>query len=128
MSVLALDSLVGGYGETEILHGVSLDVAAGEIVVIIGPNGAGKSTVMKSVFGLLNLSSGRVLLDDAEITNKRLSPCRNSRKWLKGPRYGNLRDDQSAARSMRRRTGTAFPSAFLQGVDERNVACAERRR
>ncbi len=40
MSVLALDSVSAGYGETEILHNVSLTVDAGEIVVIIGPNGA----------------------------------------------------------------------------------------
>ncbi len=69
MTVLELDNVTGGYGETEILHGVSLKVEPGEIVVIIGPNGAGKSTAMKSVFGLLNLHGGRVLLDDEDITN-----------------------------------------------------------
>lgn len=69
MTVLELDDVYGGYGETEILHGVSLHVEPGEIVAIIGPNGAGKSTAMKSVFGLLNLRGGRVLLDDEEITN-----------------------------------------------------------
>ena len=68
MSVLALESVSAGYGETEILHNVSLTVDAGEIVVIIGPNGAGKSTAMKSVFGLLNMHAGRVLLDDEDIT------------------------------------------------------------
>jgi branched-chain amino acid transport system ATP-binding protein len=69
MSVLQLDGLVGGYGDTQILHGVSLRVDAGEIVVIIGPNGAGKSTAMKAVFGLLNLYEGEVLLDGRAITN-----------------------------------------------------------
>ena len=69
MSVLALDAVSAGYGGTEILHDVSLRVDAGEIVVIIGPNGAGKSTAMKSVFGLLNMHSGRVLLDDEDITD-----------------------------------------------------------
>lgn len=68
MSVLTLDSIYAGYGETEILHNVSLRVDPGEIVVIIGPNGAGKSTAMKSVFGLLNMHSGKVLLDDEDIT------------------------------------------------------------
>ena len=68
MSVLALESVSAGYGETEILHNVSLTVDAGEIVVIIGPNGAGKSTAMKSVFGLLNMHAGRVLLDNEDIT------------------------------------------------------------
>ncbi|MEJ2176934.1 MAG: ABC transporter ATP-binding protein [Gammaproteobacteria bacterium] len=69
MSVLSLDQVVGGYGDTQILHGVSMHVDQGEIVVIIGPNGAGKSTAMKAVFGLLNLSGGSVHLDDQDITN-----------------------------------------------------------
>lgn len=69
MSVLELDAVVGGYGDTQILHGVSLHVDAGEIVVVIGPNGAGKSTAMKAVFGLLQLSEGSISLDGVEITN-----------------------------------------------------------
>ena len=69
MAVLELENITGGYGETEILHGVSLKVEAGEVVVIIGPNGAGKSTAMKAVFGLLRLSTGRVLLDGEDITS-----------------------------------------------------------
>ena len=67
--VLELDRITGGNGETEILHGVSLAVRAGEIVTIIGPNGAGKSTALKAVFGLLSLSRGQVRLDGADITN-----------------------------------------------------------
>ncbi len=69
MRVLELDNVVGGYGDTQILHGVSMHVDAGEIVVIIGPNGAGKSTAMKAVFGLLKLTDGSVLLDGEAITN-----------------------------------------------------------
>ena len=69
MSLLELQSVVGGYGDTEILHGVSLQVDAGEVVVIIGPNGAGKSTAMKAVFGLLRLSEGHIHLDGEDITN-----------------------------------------------------------
>ena len=67
--VLELDSVTGGYGETEILHGVSLAVKAGEIVAIIGPNGAGKSTALKAVFGLLDLRRGEIRLGGADITN-----------------------------------------------------------
>ncbi len=69
MAVLQLDGLVGGYGDTQILHGVSMHVDPGEIVVIIGPNGAGKSTAMKAVFGLLNLRGGTVTLAGRDITN-----------------------------------------------------------
>ena len=69
MPVLSIDNLSGGYGEADILHGVSLEINAGEIVVVIGPNGAGKSTAMKAVFGLLRLSGGSVHLAGEEITN-----------------------------------------------------------
>ena len=69
-SVLELDGVSGGYGGSEILHGISLKVEPKEIVVIIGPNGAGKSTAMKAVFGLLQLNGGHVRLDGAEITNQ----------------------------------------------------------
>ena len=69
MTVLSIDNLSGGYGEADIIHGISLEINAGEIVVVIGPNGAGKSTAMKAVFGLLRLSGGTVHLAGEEITN-----------------------------------------------------------
>jgi branched-chain amino acid transport system ATP-binding protein len=67
--VLELDDVAGGYGESEVLHGVSLAVRPGEIVAIIGPNGAGKSTALKAVFGLLRLSRGRIRLEGTDITD-----------------------------------------------------------
>ncbi|RMF34034.1 MAG: ABC transporter ATP-binding protein [Alphaproteobacteria bacterium] len=69
MTVLALEHIDAGYGDTAILHDISLQVERGEIVVVIGPNGAGKSTALKSVFGLLNITAGRVVLEESEITN-----------------------------------------------------------
>ena len=69
MPTLELRNVVGGYGDTQILHGVSITVDPGEIVVIIGPNGAGKSTAIKAVFGLLKLTGGQVFLDGEDITN-----------------------------------------------------------
>jgi branched-chain amino acid transport system ATP-binding protein len=69
VSLLSVDKVRGGYGEADILNGASLVVGADEIVVIIGPNGAGKSTLMKSVFGLVRLREGRVVLGGEEITN-----------------------------------------------------------
>ncbi|MEM7059835.1 MAG: ABC transporter ATP-binding protein [Pseudomonadota bacterium] len=69
MTVLALDKIDAGYGETSILHGVSMQVDPGEVVVIIGPNGAGKSTAMKAIFGMLNITAGQVTLAGQDITN-----------------------------------------------------------
>lgn len=68
MSILRADNLFVGYGETEILHGVSVRVEPGEFVTIIGPNGCGKSTLMKAVFGLLTPKRGEIFFDDANIT------------------------------------------------------------
>ncbi|MBD8892257.1 ABC transporter ATP-binding protein [Roseibium litorale] len=67
--LLSMKNVRGGYGDADILHGVSIDVASDEIVVIVGPNGAGKSTAMKSVFGLLTLRGGSILFDGDEILN-----------------------------------------------------------
>jgi len=71
LSLLELADVHGGYGEVDILHGVSLGVDAGEIVVIVGPNGAGKSTALKAVFGLVQIRSGRVVFDGRDLTGQR---------------------------------------------------------
>jgi len=66
--LLTMTDVRGGYGEADILDGVSLHVDAGEIVVIVGPNGAGKSSAMKAVFGLLRVRGGRIVFDGEDIT------------------------------------------------------------
>ena len=63
------ENMTGGYGKgPDILHDCTIAVDKGEIAVIVGPNGAGKSTAMKAVFGMLDVRSGRVLLDGEDIT------------------------------------------------------------
>ena len=69
-AVLEATSIVAGYGDVEILHGVSISIGQGEMVAIIGPNGAGKSTLLKAMFGLIPTSSGRVQLNGTDITNQ----------------------------------------------------------
>ncbi len=66
--LLDVRDVVSGYGEMEILHGVSLYVNRGEIVSLIGPNGAGKSTVIKTIFGLVPAWSGQIIFDGEDIT------------------------------------------------------------
>ena len=80
MALLEARDIVAGYGETEILHGVSITVDTGEIVTIIGPNGCGKSTLMKSVIGLVNVGAGSVTFRGEEISN--LPPERIVRSGL----------------------------------------------
>src|SRR3989475_4531870 len=66
--LLQAENLRSGYGEMEILHGVSMTLDQGEMVVLIGPNGAGKSTLIKTIFGLLRPTEGRVCFRDTDIT------------------------------------------------------------
>jgi ABC-type branched-subunit amino acid transport system ATPase component len=63
--------VVSGYGEVDILHGVSVQVHEGEMVAVIGPNGAGKSTLLKAIFGLIPVRSGAVMVNGEDLTNKR---------------------------------------------------------
>ena len=65
--------MTAGYGDgPNIINSCTVKVDKGEIVAILGPNGAGKSTAMKTLLGLLNLKSGKVIIDGQDITN--LSP------------------------------------------------------
>jgi branched-chain amino acid transport system ATP-binding protein len=56
------------YGESQALFGVSLAVAAGEVVALLGPNGAGKTTTLRSILGLTRPRSGRIRFDGADVT------------------------------------------------------------
>jgi branched-chain amino acid transport system ATP-binding protein len=65
--VLRAEDLSVGYGDTAVLHGVSLEVRPGEAVGIIGPNGAGKTTLFRAIAGLLPPRAGRVTWDGARL-------------------------------------------------------------
>ena len=67
-SLLEIGDLHAWYGASHALQGVSLDVAAGEIVCLVGRNGAGKTTTLKSVMGLLPRLRGRVRFDGHDLT------------------------------------------------------------
>jgi branched-chain amino acid transport system ATP-binding protein len=68
VSGLRVESLSAGYGDTQVLWGVSFDVQPGEIVAIIGSNGAGKSTLLGALSGLVRTWSGAVTYGDRDLT------------------------------------------------------------
>ena len=69
MTFFAGENMTGGYGGPDIITSCTVNVNRGEIVAILGPNGAGKSTAMKAMLGLLNLKSGKVIIDGKDISN-----------------------------------------------------------
>ncbi len=66
--MLELRDINAAYGKVQVLHGLSLNVAAGEILCLLGRNGAGKSTTMKAIMGLVPISAGSMQLEGHEIT------------------------------------------------------------
>ena len=65
---LELKDLRAWYGESQSLHGVSMEVGQGEVVSIMGRNGAGKSTTLKCIMGLIEKKTGQVMFRDQNIT------------------------------------------------------------
>lgn len=65
--MLDLTDISAGYGETQVLHGLSLKAEPGRVLAILGRNGAGKSTTLKTIMGLLPLRGGAVSFDGQPI-------------------------------------------------------------
>lgn len=66
--MLMLENVTTGYGETQVLRNVSLEVRAGEVVALMGRNGAGKTTTLRCIIGLTPAWKGRITLDGQDIT------------------------------------------------------------
>lgn len=65
---LKIENLNAGYDDLQILKNVNLELEEGTITVLMGPNGAGKSTLLKSIFNLVDISSGHIYFKGVEIT------------------------------------------------------------
>ncbi|HUX03732.1 MAG TPA: ABC transporter ATP-binding protein [Acidimicrobiales bacterium] len=68
MPALIAENVTAGYGRTPIITDISLTAEVGKITTIIGPNGAGKSTFAKTLVGILRTTTGRIMVEDKDIT------------------------------------------------------------
>ena len=72
MSILELSGVEKSFGAVQVLHGVDLNVDAGQVLGLVGDNGAGKSTLMKSITGVYSTDKGNISFDGTDVT--RLDP------------------------------------------------------
>ena len=79
-TILEVEGLRAGYATGDVLQGVSVSIAAGEVVGVLGRNGVGKSTLMKSVIGLLPARTGSVRFKGEDVTRE--SPDRRARRGM----------------------------------------------
>ncbi len=68
MTALALESINKSFGATHVLKDINLTVAEGEFIVFVGPSGCGKSTLLRTIAGLEDASSGRILIGGKDVT------------------------------------------------------------
>jgi branched-chain amino acid transport system ATP-binding protein len=146
--LLRVANLDVGYGDVQVLWGVSLDVFAGEVVALVGPNAAGKSTLLSTVSGLVRPRAGRIEFDAHDITTastqrivelglahvpegRRLFPAMSVRDQLLLGAF--RRRDRSAVMSDLERVLTMFPrlrerlqqlGGTLSGGEQQMVAIA----
>jgi branched-chain amino acid transport system ATP-binding protein len=79
-SVLQLEKVESGYGEVQVLWGISLQVSPGKVTTIIGANGAGKTTTLRTIMGTVSLWGGRILMNGQDVT--KLSPHAKAARGL----------------------------------------------
>ena len=66
--MLTLEAVVAGYGESQVLNGISFGVGAAQVVTLLGRNGMGKTTTVRAIMGLIRPSAGLIRFDGQEIT------------------------------------------------------------
>jgi branched-chain amino acid transport system ATP-binding protein len=68
--LLVVNNLEAWYGESHVLHGVTFDVQAGEVVTLLGRNGVGKTTTLKAIMGIIESRTGSVRFEGAELIDR----------------------------------------------------------
>jgi len=68
-AALEISNLQAWYGESHVLHGISLSVQPGEVIALLGRNGAGRTTLLRSIMGLTGRRTGSIMIDGRESIN-----------------------------------------------------------
>ena len=76
--LLQISALESGYGEVQVLWGIDLDVAAGEVVCVIGSNGAGKTTLLRTISGMVPVKAGTITINGCDFTGATPSQVLNA--------------------------------------------------
>ncbi|NYT76061.1 ABC transporter ATP-binding protein [Alcaligenaceae bacterium] len=96
--LLRVEDVHAHYGKSHVLHGVSFEVGANEVVSLIGRNGSGRSTTLKAIMGLLSPTAGRVMLDGKNLAGMRpFEICRAGIAYVPEERdvFANLTVDEN---------------------------------
>src|SRR5258708_26386834 len=116
MQTVAADEVCKSYRGRRVVNGVSLRVEQGEVVGLLGPNGAGKTTTFYTIVGLIPPDTGRILLDEEEITD--VPMYRRARQF--GISY--LPQEASVFRKL------TVEENILAVLEAQPVSCHERRK
>jgi branched-chain amino acid transport system ATP-binding protein len=98
-ALLQVESLKSGYGEVQVLWGISLEVQPGKLTTIVGANGAGKSTTLRAIMGSVRVWGGRVLLGGKDVT-KLSSHAKANRGLVLVPEGRQLFPDMSVEENL----------------------------
>ena len=118
MGAVSINNVRKNYGNMEVLHGVSVDIADGEFVILVGPSGCGKSTLLRMIAGLEEITSGEISI----------ARPRRQQSAAQGPRH---RNGVPVLRALSAHDGRAEHGLFAassQRVDKEEIAEARRQR
>ena len=133
MSLLRIQKLQKAFGSLVVTRDVSLDLNAGERHVVIGPNGAGKTSLINQIGGQLTPNSGRIFIDDVDVTN--LPPEARARRGLartfqKNTLFQRLSVFENARLGAQARYGLVYdlfhPAAQREDINDRATRVLDR--
>ena len=129
MAGLSISSVTKRFGDTEVLKGVTLDVADAEFVSLVGPSGCGKSTLLRIIAGLEDPTSGEIAIDGKAVTGTRAADRNLSMVFQSYALYPHLTVAENIAVPLRMRSLTAAQrlpliGPFLPGAKEQRAEIA----